>query len=537
MSRFQSIQKHLALVVFLGSLGFASIVGLIAFSLEYRAQFRQARQLQDQLVATVQASAAISAFVANREIAIEVADGLLANPIIAAVEIDASSGFRHSRERSDVTPGETIDYPLLSPVDKVDRIGVLKVHQDAQEINQRALEAALAYAGLLVLQIAVSSGLLMLLFGRVVGNPLKQLARMLEAVPPGSHQRLPVLVGHERDEIGMLVQSSNTLLGAVEQAIHEERRLQAEVDEMETHYRRIFDTTNVGIMILRPGGALLNCNATLMSRIIGVRFDATTPDRCRDFIDTIFCAPEKAWAMVWEARDTGQSVANDLRLRSDDGQERWAHCMISVSVSQDGNVEMIEGVLYDVTARRLRESEARRAAEVDLLTGLANRRGMEHFVDQSIHRAEQENNQFGLMLIDLDGFKAVNDTHGHAAGDVVLKTIGLRLNKRLRRSHDLAARLGGDEFTVIITETRDKPGLLREIGEELLDLIRQPIEIGQQTTVHVGASIGIASYPVDGLLRKQLIDAADAAMYSVKRSGKNRVMLADGQNAVGVVQP
>lgn len=522
----ESIQKRLALRVALGSLGFAIAVGLIAFLVEYRAQFRQARQLQDQLVATVQASAGVAAFAGNEAIAIEVTEGLLVNPIVAAVELEAANGFRHGRTRDGGAGGEAVVYPLVSPVDRVERIGALTVRQDAGEINRRAVAAAFAYAGLLILQIAASAGLLMLLFGRVVGAPLTRVARMLESVPPGGSQRLPVPAGHERDEIGLLVNSSNTLLNAVEAAILEERRLQAEVDEMELRYRRIFETTNVGVMILRPGGALINCNATLMSRIIGVKFDATSADRSRDFIETIFSEPEKAWAMVWEARDSGQTVARDLRLRCEEGRERWGHCMISVSVDAAGSIEMIEGVLYDVTARRLRESEARRAAEIDLLTGLANRRGMEFFIDQSIVRAEQENNEFGLMLLDLDGFKAVNDTYGHTAGDTVLKVVGQRINGRLHRTRDLAARLGGDEFTVVISDTQGKPGLLREIGEELLDLIRQPIDVDAQTTVHVGASIGIASYPRDGEARKWLIDAADAAMYQVKRSGKNGVAVA-----------
>lgn len=527
MAGFESIRKRLALIVSLGSLAIAAVVGLLAFSIEYRAQYRQARQLQDQLVATVMASAAVGAFAGNREIATEVTEGLLANPIIASVEIDSLNGFRQGRSRLADGAGEVVTYPLLSPVDRVERIGDLMVREDVGEINHRAVSAALAYAGLLILQIGVSVGLLMLLFERVVGQPLTRVAKMLESVPPGSSQRIPVPPGNDNNEIGMLVRSTNTLLGAVEVAILEERRLQAEVDEMQAHYRRIFETTNVGVMILRPSGALLNGNATLMSRIVGVTFDAVSAERCRDFIEAIFSVPEKAWAMVWEARDSGQAVANDLQLRSDGGSERWAHCIISVKLNSAGEVELIEGVLYDVTARRQRESEARHAAAVDPLTGLANRRSMEMFLDHAVRQAAlSEGSEFGVLLLDLDGFKAINDTYGHAAGDVVLKVVSQRMTARLRRSLDLVARLGGDEFTVVVSDTHRYPGLVDQIAADLLRLIGQPIDLDEAIHVSVGASIGIASFPRDGQTRKSLLDAADAAMYSVKRSGKNGFMLA-----------
>jgi len=528
MVKFESIQKHLALIVSIGSLAFAFVVGVLAYAIEYRAQFRQARELQDQLVVTVQSSAAIAAFVGNREIASEVTEGLLANPIIAAVEILSPNGFRHGRARQEGETGDELIYPLLSPVDNKDRIGELRVRQAADQISQRSRTAAQAYAGLLIVQIAISAALLMFLFGRVVGRPLTFVARQLESVPPGGHERISVPRGHERDEIGMLVHSSNSLLAAAEEAILKERRLQAEMDQMAAHYRRIFDTTNVGIMILGPDGSLLNCNSTLMPRIVGMSLDAVGSSEVGDFIGTVFLSPDKAWAMVREAWQSGQPVASDLQLRSHEGQERWAHCMISVSIDDACAIEMIEGVLYDVTARRQRESEARRAAEIDLLTGLANRRGMELCIDRSIRLAESTGVEFGIMLLDLDGFKAVNDTYGHAAGDTVLKVVGQRLESVLRRANDLVARLGGDEFTVVVFDSRRHPDLLEQIGKNILKQLALPIGLDSKAEAQIGASIGIASFPRDGQTREQLINAADAAMYAVKRSGKNGLMLASG---------
>lgn len=520
MPKFESIHHRLALGVALGSLLFAVVAGLFAFGMEYRARLDQARQLQDQLVATVQSSAMIAAFAGNREIAQDVVDGLLANPVVAGVRLQSLNGLRFERQRDEAS-GEQVVYPLYSPVDHKDHIGDLVVTQDHREISARAIRAALQYAALLVVQIVISALLLMYVFDRVVGQPLTRVARMMEQVPAGSAQRIETPAGHENNEIGVLVRSTNTLLAAVEQAIIDERKLQAEVDEMQSHYRRIFETTNVGVMILRPSGGLINCNPTLMSRIVGVKFDAANPADCRDFIDTIFEFPARAWAMVIEARDSGQTVASDLRMRTGDGPERWAHCMISVSTNGQGEIELIEGVLYDVTRRRLRESEARRAAEMDALTHLANRRGMELFLDRALRYAEYLPVAVGVMLIDLDGFKAINDTHGHAAGDAVLQTVATRVAGRVRPYMDLAARLGGDEFVVVVHDSDRRPDLLADIARQLIRKIREPIRLEDGTEVQVGASIGIACSPGDGITREHLLGAADAAMYAVKRRGKN----------------
>ena len=519
---FQSIHKRLALEVSLASLGFALVIGFISFSIEYKAQYKQANELQDQLVATVHSSASVAAFAGNQSIAAEVTAGLLANPIIAGAHILSTSGFSYQdkKEGSEFSDDTLIKYPLLSPIDKTSAIGQLGVQQNSTEIHDRAIKAALRYSALLILQIIISAGLLMLLFDRVIGRPLTNVAHMLEQVPPGSNSRLSTPSDHENDEIGMLVQSSNILLDAIEQALIDERKLKAEVDEMEINYRRIFDTTNVGIMRLHPSGRLINCNPTLLSRILVVTFDAASASACDNFVDAIFQDPNQAWSKIKEAHASGQTIAGDLQLRSAKG-ERWAYCMISVTIDGEGRIELIEGVLYDVTARRERESKAHRAAEIDALTSLSNRRGMEIFLDRSIRHAAEDQVELAVMMLDLDRFKGVNDTYGHAAGDMVLKTVAERMSTRIRRSADLVARLGGDEFTVIAYDTGNKSDLLEQMALDLIQLINQPIEIGISQTVSVGTSIGIARYPKDGNNREDLLEAADKAMYSVKRSGKN----------------
>ena len=163
--------------------------------------------------------------------------------------------------------------------------------------------------------------------------------------------------------------------------------------------------------------------------------------------------------------------------------------------------------------RRKSERHLAELAQIDQLTGLANRYRFREFLDRSIVLAGRQQGIVALMLIDLNRFKAVNDTYGHAAGDLLLKEIASRLC-RCVRSSDLVARLGGDEFTIVMTDVEDTTSL-GATAEQLLAAVRKPIHIGS-CEVDVGASIGIAHYPEDADCADSIIVSADTAMYAGK---------------------
>ncbi|NJO36334.1 MAG: EAL domain-containing protein [Rhizobiales bacterium] len=163
--------------------------------------------------------------------------------------------------------------------------------------------------------------------------------------------------------------------------------------------------------------------------------------------------------------------------------------------------------------RRKSERHLARLAQIDQLTGLANRYHFREFLDRSIALAKRQQSKVALMLIDLNRFKAVNDTYGHAAGDMLLKEIAGRLRRNVRPC-DLVARLGGDEFTIVITDSDDMAAV-GATAERLLAEIRRPVNIGS-CEVDVGASIGIAHYPGDAHCADSIIVSADTAMYAGK---------------------
>ena len=136
------------------------------------------------------------------------------------------------------------------------------------------------------------------------------------------------------------------------------------------------------------------------------------------------------------------------------------------------------------------------------------------------HEQEASLGGFGLLLLDLDGFKAINDNLGHDAGDALLKTVASRIEAALRDS-DYAARLGGDEFLIVIPQVSDRETAER-IGNKLIEMIRTPYLLtGQQTMVTV--SIGISMFPGDGSDRETLMKCADVALYEAKRAGRDQL--------------
>jgi diguanylate cyclase (GGDEF)-like protein len=184
----------------------------------------------------------------------------------------------------------------------------------------------------------------------------------------------------------------------------------------------------------------------------------------------------------------------------------------------------------EMEERARAEERARHEATHDPLTGVANRVLFMDRLQLALDRGRRSNHPFALLYIDIDGFKAVNDHHGHQAGDLLLKAITQRLSERLRKA-DTLARLGGDEFAVILEEQMDQPAAAVKSAEALCTLVQQPFDLDGGLQVQVGASVGVALFPDHASgedAREALIRAADKAMYRAKKGGKNRVELASG---------
>ncbi|PHM09168.1 CHASE2 domain-containing protein [Nostoc sp. 'Peltigera malacea cyanobiont' DB3992] len=236
---------------------------------------------------------------------------------------------------------------------------------------------------------------------------------------------------------------------------------------------------------------------------------------------------------------TQQPQEHEEEFTNADGQTHQIATKRSLHKDSAGNFFLV-GVIRDITQRKLMEEQLKRtAAELyrsnnelklkedhlrylayhDPLTGLSNRKFFAEQLYESLHWAQHNNLLLGLLFIDLDGFKQVNDTLGHETGDRLLMTIAERLSNSLRAS-DTVSRLGGDEFTVILRAIPNVQ-IAAKVAEKILSSITKPIVLDGYT-IQVSASIGISVYPYNSQDSETLMKQADTAMYRAKRLGKNR---------------
>jgi diguanylate cyclase (GGDEF)-like protein len=178
----------------------------------------------------------------------------------------------------------------------------------------------------------------------------------------------------------------------------------------------------------------------------------------------------------------------------------------------------------DVTERRRVSDQASFLANHDQLTGLANRKLLQMRLEAAIRHAEQEKNKVAVFMVDVDNFKHINDSLGHAIGDTVLKIIAKRLTSSVRDT-DTVARVGGDEFVIVLPKFKDI-GDVERCGEKIVKAVDKPIILEDQT-INITISAGFCLYPDSGLKASDLLRNADTAMYSVKSTGRNGLRIFD----------
>jgi diguanylate cyclase (GGDEF)-like protein/PAS domain S-box-containing protein len=227
---------------------------------------------------------------------------------------------------------------------------------------------------------------------------------------------------------------------------------------------------------------------------------------------------DRGW-VVEEIRDKlerGDRFVIEYQIVCADGTVKWVSEKAQSVRDASGAILALEGIIDDVTERKRFEERLAILAQYDVLTGLPNRSLFYDRLRQAIVRARREQTMVGLLFLDLDRFKQINDSLGHAAGDRVLTTIAERL-KGFLREIDTIARLGGDEFTVIIEGVND-PAQVSSVAEKIRAALSEPIVLDGRDML-VSASVGITLYPRDAEDIEHLVKNADIAMYHAKNRG------------------
>ncbi len=545
LGNVRGLQFRFMVTVIIGATLFSTVAGAFAWWKGHERAMFNGRSTLEGLGSAVSKTAAVGAFAADRVLLREIVDGLARNALVADVEVRSAQGelLAHATrsaaaQGANHAHGMVISLALTSPFDATERIGTLHIRADDGRIDAVAAGEARTQAGLMAGQAAMLALLLYAVAARLVSRPIVRLAREMRDLQPGTEQRLATPSVHENDEIGVLIGGANALLDSNTMALQRERDLRAEVQAMEAQYRQIFNSSSAGIFVLDGTGGLVNCNPTV-SRMLGMSLEQMRTLAREDFLRRVFARPDDVQALMARATNLDQTVSADVELvRQGEGTRRWVHCLISV---QGGNEEpvdktavgTVEGVIYDITERKTREAEARRRSEHDPLTGLKNRAAADATLDRFIVEAQANGSAVSLLCVDLDGFKQINDRFGHEAGDQVLVGCAERMKATVRRASDLVARTGGDEFVVALRNTGPDDPVLGLTAAGLLEALQRPIVLASGPTVRVGASIGIACLPRHAHDRLGLARLADAALYEVKRNGRNSFAVACGERSSG----
>ncbi len=225
---------------------------------------------------------------------------------------------------------------------------------------------------------------------------------------------------------------------------------------------------------------------------------------------------------------TGKLQKYENRLLFGDGLHHQVLVNKSALIDAGGSIVGIVGSITDITERKIHEAKMKYLAHHDSLTGLFNRNYFFEQFRKIMSKAERNNGSVTLLFIDLDGFKQINDTLGHHAGDVTLKAVGERLGS-ITRDYDLVCRLGGDEFAVLLEEVNDKKDRV-SFAEKIMLSLAKPVQY-KHHECSVTASIGIAIYPENTTSKDELVKLADRAMYDAKYGGKNRFCFWDDSSS------
>jgi diguanylate cyclase (GGDEF)-like protein/PAS domain S-box-containing protein len=358
-----------------------------------------------------------------------------------------------------------------------------------------------------------------------VGQPLKQF-EMTQQARDGQRvvvamDAAPLFAG-DRVFVGAVGMNSDlTMLKQRERRLTEALRIE----------RTVLDSAGQAIAVIKDGLAV-RCNAAFL-KLLNTQPALLARTPVADFFAAVTDWEEISGGAE-TARSSDRAISREVQVirggRAVALGSAW--CQLTARSIAPGEYVL---VLADIDHIRSREAEALHHAHHDELTGLPNRRLLALRGGAALAASDLRNGHCAVLVIDLDGFKEINDAHGHPVGDAVLREVAQRLS-RLLRPQDTVARRGGDEFVMLVPDVGERQDVER-IAVRLLQAVEQPVSLGGNAMGRVSASVGIALSPEHARDLERLLQLADHAMYDAKQKGKNRYAFASKAMAAANVTP
>ena len=321
---------------------------------------------------------------------------------------------------------------------------------------------------------------------------------------------------HERG-IGVLDETGEPVIeGFIEDETGNQETLEA-MRNAEHYYRNLVENASVGIFQTSMDGHYLAANPAL-AKIYGYATPEDLIHALSDIGRQLYVNGDRRQEFRLQMQMHNEIVNFESEIYRRDGSKIWISENAHVVRDVNGKFVCYEGTVHDITESKLHQTLLERQANYDVLTGLLNRNLLHKMLEQGIARAERMGYFLAVVFVDLDNFKFINDSLGHAAGDSLLVEVSARLRGCLRAS-DIVVRQGGDEFVLLLNDHYRTISII-SLLKRVLSEVRKPISLGGRE-FQVGASLGTAVYPQDGSDAPSLLKHADAAMYAAKSSGRN----------------
>ncbi|MCL5934923.1 MAG: diguanylate cyclase, partial [Firmicutes bacterium] len=356
----------------------------------------------------------------------------------------------------------------------------------------------------------VFCAVVLLLLERMVLSRLAGLSTSVSNINTGSDLSVRIPVAGT-DELADLAGSVNRMLESLEKS-HQQ------LYESEERHRTLTENTYDLISEMSLDGSFLYVSPNYKDLL-----DYDPSDFLGKKLADIIFPEDHTAVMTGFGKLSEYFTLNQLlyRIVCKNGELRWFESTGKTYKTAVGEIRVVF-VSRDITERRRYEETIRRQAFHDALTGLPNRMLFYDRLTKAMAHAKRNRRMLSVLFMDLDQFKLINDTLGHAAGDQLLKCITERLTE-CTREDDTVARLGGDEFTLLLPEINEVESVTR-VAVKILEAVRKPLKIFDRE-LYITTSIGIALYPHDGNDTETLLKNADTAMYQAKEKGRNNYQL------------
>ena len=528
--RISPLGRRLVLATVIFGTLIALMTTTIQLYVDYRRELGQIDSTFSQLTHTHLPTVARALWATNQPELQIALDGLVRLPDVQYAAVHEGSTLwaeAGEKKRANV---RSRDYPLTyQHRGRAETIGSLRVVIDMEGVYARLLDKFWVILITNSIKTLTVSVFMLWLFHWLVTRHLRHIAGFASRLGFGNLEERLQLVRErpaEKDEFDLLIDGfgrMQTNLASTLQMLNDDIAQRKLTEEQLKLAASVFEHSQEGIMITDAHATILNVNPSF-TRITGYAREEVigrNPNMLSaDLQDAIW------HARMWESLLADGHWQGERWNRRKNGEVYPEREAISAVRDDAGQVRHYVSVFSDISQQKAHEAELDRIAHHDPLTGLPNRRLLADRLAQAMARTQRDGTLLTVACLDLDGFKPINDSFGHAAGDQLLIEISQRL-KTILRGDDTLARLGGDEFVLLLSGQDDAQSSQAGL-QRILSTVSMPVMLREQA-VQLSASVGVALYPLEDVDGDTLLRHADQAMYAAKQAGKNRYHVFDPQ--------